>query len=654
MEKERIKYFDNFKATLIFLVVFGHFLYDAAGGNAIFDIIAKVIYIFHMPAFAFISGYFSKGDVSRKKIFTFAFYYILMNTALMYFSLITTGTRISITTPYYSMWYIIALIIWRISVKYLGKIKGITVISVIIALLIGKFSEISNVFAISRIVAFFPFFIIGYKIKEDVINKNFIKKDILTVLLGIILLMFSILLGAIMSSKLTFNELLMYPYTSNMQIVNRIIIFGVATVFIYSFLLIMPNKKLPLFTKIGEKTLYIYLYHRILTLLIPMLYTDLNYKIQVTIFLVSSIVICILLSREFVARWSEKLVNKVYEIITLKNDKYEVILLRFTTLFILLFTLTIPNIISIKSEYIDEIAKNSESLSFENKIYDVISDEEKEEIDNSFSILFTGDLILLKDQVKRGYDEKTQKYNYDNIFEYTKKYIEEADFSIGVFEGPMASSKKGYSSSDFDDNTKLYLNFPDEFGIAVKNAGFDLVTVANNHMLDKGEEGLLRTKEVLEKIGLTSTGAYSNEEERNNVQIIEKDGVKIGVLSYTYGSNYYSEDELLKMKTIPLIVDKYSKNFNLVKKQVEEDFERLKSANPDIIVVLPHMGTQFMNQTDEFQNTWNEIFLKLGATVILGDHAHIVQPVEITKNSDGEDAIIVNCPRKFCKFVQAV
>ena len=101
--------------------------------------------------------------------------------------------------------------------------------------------------------------------------------------------------------------------------------------------------------------------------------------------------------------------------------------------------------------------------------------------------MFAGDLILLEDQVKLGY--KDGHYDYSEVFEPAKKYITESDFAIGVFEGPMAGEAVGYSSSNYDDGKELYLNFPDEFGYAVKNAGFDLVTTANNHLMDRGEAG---------------------------------------------------------------------------------------------------------------------------------------------------------------------
>ena len=80
---------------------------------------------------------------------------------------------------------------------------------------------------------------------------------------------------------------------------------------------------------------------------------------------------------------------------------------------------------------------------------------------------------------------------------------------------------------------------------------------------------------------------------------------------------------------------------------MENDFEKIKNKNPDVIIVIPHMGTQFSTEIDDFQKNWNEVFIDLGANVILGDHAHVVQPVEIRKNKKDENVLIVNCPGNF-------
>ena len=240
---------------------------------------------------------------------------------------------------------------------------------------------------------------------------------------------------------------------------------------------------------------------------------------------------------------------------------------------------------------------------------------------------------MLENQVKSGYENG--QYNYDKMFEYTKKYFNDSDLTIGTLEGPVANSS--YSIGNFDDGVNLYLNYPIEFAESIKKSGIDIVTLANNHMLDKDINGLKETKENLDKIGLDYIGDLNN-----NSKIIEKENLKIGILTYTYGSNYYEEDELIDLNIKSLIVSPYSKHFKKIKEKVKKDFNSLKKQNVDLIIVLPHMGTQFSHDTDVYQNTWNKLFEEYGADIILGNHAHAVEPVEYMN-----DTFIVNCPGNF-------
>ena len=276
----------------------------------------------------------------------------------------------------------------------------------------------------------------------------------------------------------------------------------------------------------------------------------------------------------------------------------------------------------------------------------VMTDDERRNFRDAFRILFCGDLIMLEDQVKLG------KGSYDDMFEFTRKYIQSADIAIGVFEGPMAGEEAGYSRSNYGDGKALALNYPDSFGEAVKRAGFDLVTTANNHLLDKGRDGALRTLDALDRIGLPHTGSYRSQDDKDShsVMLIEKGGLKFAVLSYTYGSNGYTEDELLHSEDVSfltsVIVDPSSRNFEAVKESVRKDFDRAKSLNPDFIVVLPHMGEQFLMKPDEYQLAWGKIFRDLGADIILADHPHAVQPAEIS-TINGRKVFTAWCPGNY-------
>ena len=281
-----------------------------------------------------------------------------------------------------------------------------------------------------------------------------------------------------------------------------------------------------------------------------------------------------------------------------------------------------------------------------------LSPAQKQAFDRAFRITFAGDLILLEDQVKRGY--RNGKYDFTDVFEYARKYIQSADFSIGVFEGPMAGQQMGYSQGNFDDHKELSLNFPDEFAVAVKQAGFDLVTTANNHLLDKGLLGAIQTLDTLDKIGLDHTGSYRNllEKENKKVKLVERQGIKMAFLSYTYGSNYIHTKDLVQGKLgflTSVIADPQSPWFDTSKAQVEQDFKKAKSLRPNLIIVLPHTGTQFSNIPDQQQKVWFDIFKQNGADIILGDHPHVVEPIQV---ESGKNGLVVTgyCPGNFANI----
>ena len=282
-------------------------------------------------------------------------------------------------------------------------------------------------------------------------------------------------------------------------------------------------------------------------------------------------------------------------------------------------------------------------------IYPILSKSQEERLSHAIRLTFTGDLILLKDMVENGYDSSLGRYCFDSMFSHVKAYYDEANCNIGVFEGPVAGADKGYSTSCFNDGIPLYLNFPKEYAEAVKRAGFDIVTLANNHLLDQGIEGMYHTLDELDSIGLAHVGAYRNEEEKSSVRIIEVRGKRIAVLAYTYGCTYYEPDFYFKPENKHLtrvIVSPESPHIDETLDAVKKDFEKAKNLSPDLIIVLPHMGKQFMHYPDEYQRYWCKKFVEFGADVIFSDHPHAVQPIEWVK--DGEkDVLIVHCPGNF-------
>ena len=645
---DRQIFWDNFKGILIFLVVFGHFLYQYAikCNGSLADDIFVIIYLFHMPAFIFASGYMSKSErsQSKKSLLKLLLYYLVFNTGMMIFLNVFKGTQVNLLTPYNSYWYLLSLIAWRATIKDLSKVKGILPISIIIAILIGFWPEFSNVLSIRRTIAFFPFFLLGYTYEKEKLTEMLEKKNLKKTLiyLGVLITAVIGLFVFVNMKNISLNMLLMGTYKTPIDTLYRILIFVIAIIMTILVLLVTPNKKIPLISNIGRNSLLIYLVHRFITLVTAQLIPYENYSWLYIIYaLVLTIITVYVLGLNVLNYKVGELFNKTTEKIMDPENKTGTYIKYGIVLMFILFLLIRPiNMIrSNASELKEETSKREEKLPEESKLE---VEKVTNPIDNSIVISYVGDLILLKDQITSAYNEKTKTYNFDKMFEYTKPYFESSDYTIGVYEGPSAGGE--YSTSNYNDGLKLYLNFPDEFASAVKKSGIDLVSTANNHLLDKGKEGALRTLDVLDNVGLEHTGSYRNQKEKDELLIVDIEGIKVAVLSYTNFVNYYSQDKIEKEMSYitSLIPNKKSKLYDELKKEIKADFDIAKKSGADLILVMPHMGTQFTHKTNDFQKEWNKIFANYGADIILGDHSHAVQPIEYI-----EDTLVVNCPGNF-------
>ena len=161
MEKKRSAYFDTVKGILIVLVVFAHFLYSFAEDSpgSLVGLGVKFIYMFHMPAFVFVSGYFSRSTHSRGRAQQIRLLkaFFLLNGGYIVFKYLTAGSA-HLLTPYYSSWYLLSLVLWRAAIVSVSGVRCCGAIALSTAFFIGFGKDVGNLMAIARAVAFFPFF----------------------------------------------------------------------------------------------------------------------------------------------------------------------------------------------------------------------------------------------------------------------------------------------------------------------------------------------------------------------------------------------------------------------------------------------------------------------------------------------------------------
>lgn len=318
----RSSYLDNIKGILIFLVVFGHFLFDYQDNNVV-NAIVQIIYLFHMPAFVFISGYLSKSKNAKtiNSLLKLFIAYFIFNGMFLILNILRHG-EVSILIPYLSYWYLIAMIAWRATIEPLSKIKLALPLSVIIALAVGFCPFINNVLAISRIIAFYPFFLLGYKLDKSFIKKYEDMNSRKKCLLGILLLVLVIGDSLITRGFLDLNNdnLTMEAYENISELAIRALMFIISIIAILMLLVITSAKKLPLLTMAGRNSLSIFLLHRFF----PLVYVKIiarvfgsapSATIIITTSLVCSIGILLVFGLDFVNKLVNSFTSKVANLI---------------------------------------------------------------------------------------------------------------------------------------------------------------------------------------------------------------------------------------------------------------------------------------------------------------------------------------------------
>lgn len=194
-------------------------------------------------------------------------------------------------------------------------------------------------------------------------------------------------------------------------------------------------------------------------------------------------------------------------------------------------------------------------------------------------------------------------YDYENAFKYMESRFKKADLMVANME--MTVGTKPYSG---------YPNFsaPPEIAVMAKKSGIDLFLMANNHIADKGEEGLANTFANYESLGIKHTGVFKNadEKEKNDPLVLYIKGVKIAFINFTYDTNGMPVPE-------PYIIDL------LDSADVIKNIAKAKQAGAELIIACPHWGTEYQLGPDEEQTRWAKMLFNNGVQIIIGSHPHV-------------------------------
>lgn len=244
--------------------------------------------------------------------------------------------------------------------------------------------------------------------------------------------------------------------------------------------------------------------------------------------------------------------------------------------------------------------------------------------DITATLAVCGDIMSHMPQTNDAWSITENKYDYSTMISGATEWVSKADYAVANLETTFAGGPdySGYPA----------FNTPDELSDALKQAGFDMLLTANNHSMDRGYDGLVRTLDVLDERGIAHVGTYRTQEERDKnsgVLVADVGGISVAFLGYTYGTNGIpvADD---KMFSINLFNTDYMTNTsNLDREKLLQDLNYAESLNTDLIAVMIHWGTEYQIQQNSYQQEVAQFLFDNGADIILGGHPHVLQSMKL-------------------------
>ena len=254
------------------------------------------------------------------------------------------------------------------------------------------------------------------------------------------------------------------------------------------------------------------------------------------------------------------------------------------------------------------------------KVVDNKPVKDNESNNNVVRIVAVGDNLIHNSVLKSGRINDST-YNFDRLFEVMKNDFQEADIAIINQETILGGKFRPYDG---------YPNFnsPFELGDAIINAGFDVVLHASNHTLDIGVQGVNNCINYWKQHQeITFLGINENQEERDNIKIIEKNGIKFALLNYTYGLNGHilpkDKSYLVNLIDTTLIINDLHKAEQMA----------------DFTIIFPHWGDEYVYKPNKSQVQLAKLMTEHGADLIIGTHSHVLQSIEWIECDNGNKAL---------------
>ncbi len=282
----------------------------------------------------------------------------------------------------------------------------------------------------------------------------------------------------------------------------------------------------------------------------------------------------------------------------------------------------------------EEATELAEEEIDQQEIEEAPDEDEPDEPDlRTVNLIVAGDITAHVPQIEQAHLGE-DNYDFTPSFEIIEPYLREGDITVGDLETSQAGPEVRSVAWGVTGYTGFpEFNAPQEFSEALKKAGFNALTMANNHTLDRGYEGLMNSLSHVRGLGIETFGAYKGPEEQDTPTIIEHDGIEIAFIGYTYGLNGIPVPQGHEYCV------NYAPDFEDIT-PVIEDIQMAREHGADLVAVFPHWGNMYVSEPQP--QRLRDVAARMaaaGADLIMGGHPHYIQPLEwfFNENEDGEE-----------------
>ncbi len=245
----------------------------------------------------------------------------------------------------------------------------------------------------------------------------------------------------------------------------------------------------------------------------------------------------------------------------------------------------------------------------------------KLEQEKELTLIMAGDALLHSHVYKDAQHMITQDnkqnqitYNFNKMFNNIKSIIQNYDLAFYNQETILGGKELGLSSYPS-------FNSPQEFGDCMIDLGFNIVSLANNHTLDRGEKAIQSSLKYWENKPALTAGSYKSFEDRNTPRIYKKNDIKYTMLAYTYGTN-----GIKIPKNKEYLVNVYNKDM------LKDDIAKIRD-KVDLLIVSMHWGNEYQFLPSKEQEEFAKFLAEQNVDIIIGNHPHVIQPIEWINNT---------------------